>query len=1165
MRRPRWRPIVRLLAVAAGDRAFEYLLHRRWRPVVRLLAVAAFVAAALPSAGGAAQAQTLPSLSVADVTVAENVMGGKATVTVTLSATSTDDVTVDYETSTEMGDTATEDTDYKAVDDELTITAGTMSGTVEVEITDDSLDEANETFTFTLSSPTNATISDSTATVTITDNDDAPKLSVADVSVAENVMGGEVSVTVSLSEVSGRAVTVSYATSTEMGDTATADTDYAATTSGSLTIAAGSSSGTAKVAITDDTLDEDDETFTFTLSSPTNATIKDMEGSATVTITDNDAAPSLSVADVTVKEGVGSATLTVSLSAASGKTVTVGYATSSPTTTDAATAGTDYTAKSGTLTISAGDDEGTVSVTLASDTVDEDDEKFTFTLSSPTNATISDSSATVTIEDNPALSVADVTVDEDDGTATLTVSMDAEGAADVTVKYKTTDGSATAGSDYVAKSLSTLTIAKGDRSGTVSVSITDDTTDEHEEQFTFTLSVPSNASIKAMSGEATVKITDNDDPPELSVADVTVKEGAGTADLEVELSAASGKTVTVSYATSNGTAMAGSDYTSKTGSLTFTPGQTSQTVEVTLASDTVDEANETFTFTLSSPGNATFPSMSTTTSATVTIQDNPALSVANVTVNEDVGNATLTVLLDTEGAADVTVSYATSNGTATAGTNSDYTAVSSSLTIDAGETSGTVSVPIRDDTTDEHSETFTFTLSSPSNASIKAMSGAATVTITDNDDPPELSVEAVTVAEGAGTANLEVKLSEVSGKTVTVSYATANGTATAGTNGDYTSKTGSLTFTPGDESKTVSVTILEDLTDEHDETFTFTLTVDANSNATLGTASSATVTIIDNDPPPSMNVTGGGTVAEATGSVTLTVSLSLASGKTVTVDYATANGTATAPDDYTAVSDTFTFTPGDESKTVSVSIISDTEDEDDETFTFTLTNAENATLGTSSATITIGDNPALSVADVEVNEDAGNAVFTVSLDMVGSFQLTVDYATSDGTAKAPGDYSVTSGRLTFPAGTGALDVEVPIGDDSNQELAEDFVFTLSNPMNASISVASAEGLIHDNESPVLARAVPSVFAVFEVRLSAASGRDVSVDYATTDGTAIAGVNYIERAGMLTIPAGERRRHDPGADRRRHDRWREPVVQLAVEQSPERGSAQRAGDRRDHDP
>ena len=1026
-----------------------------------------------------------PSLSVADVSVAES---SSATVTVSLSAASGRTVTVDYATS---DGTATAGSDYTSASGTLTFTPGQTSKTVSVTVTDDTADEANETITFTLSDASNATISDASATVTITDNDDAPMLSVGDVSVAES---SNATVTVSLSAASGRTVTVDYATS---DGTATAGSDYTSA-SGTLTFTPGQTSKTVSVTVTDDSTDEANETFTFTLSSPSNASISD--ASATVTITDNDPPPMMSVADATVKEGDRGVTLTVSLSLASGKTVTVDYATSNAT----AVAGSDYTAASGSLTFAAGETSKTVSVTITSDTLNEDDETFTFTLSGAVNATIDDASATVTIEDNPTLTVADVTVDENSN-ATLTVSLDVAGAADVTVDYATSNGTAVASTDYTAAA-GTLTVSAGDTSGTVEVTISDDPTDEHDETFTFTLSGVANASISDSS--ATVTITDNDPPPTMSVADVTAKEGAGSVALTVSLSAASGKTVTVDYATSNGTATAGSDYTAVSDTLTFTPGQTSKTVSVTLASDTVDEDDETFTFTLSNPDNATFSD----SAATVTIEDNPTLTVADVTVGEGGGSVTLTVELDVAGAANVTVDYATSNGTATAG--SDYTAKTGELEVSAGDTSGTVSVSISDDPTDEHDETFTFTLSGVANASISDSS--ATVTITDNDPPPTMSVADVTVDEGAGVATLRVSLSLASGKTVTVNYATSDGTATAP--GDYTAASGTLTFTPGDTFKDVEVTISDDPTDEHDETFTFTLSGANNANFSDSVAS---VTITDNDPPPTMSVTGGGTVVEAAGRVTLTVALSLASGKIVTVDYATADGTAAAPDDYTAASDTLTFTPGDESKTVDVTIISDTDDEDDEAFTFTLTNADNATLVTSSATVTIGDNPALSVADVEVNEDAGSAVFTVSLDMAGSFQLTVDYATSDGTAKAPADYTTTSGTLTFTAGTTSLDVEVPIADDPNHELNEDFAFTLSNPTNASISGSTTEGLIIDNESPET-RSAPPVFAVFEVRLSAAGARDVTVDYATADGTAIAAVNYLARAGMLTIPAGERR-------------------------------------------
>ncbi|MXV91122.1 MAG: hypothetical protein F4004_10650, partial [Acidimicrobiia bacterium] len=117
---------------------------RPWRPVVRLLAVAVVVAATVPVTGGAAQAQTLPSLSVADMSVAEGT--ASVTMTVTLSATSTSQVTVDYATS---DDTATAGSDYTAVSGTLTFAAGDTTKTVSVTISDDSTDEDDETFKFT--------------------------------------------------------------------------------------------------------------------------------------------------------------------------------------------------------------------------------------------------------------------------------------------------------------------------------------------------------------------------------------------------------------------------------------------------------------------------------------------------------------------------------------------------------------------------------------------------------------------------------------------------------------------------------------------------------------------------------------------------------------------------------------------------------------------------------------------------------------------------------------------------------------------------------------------------------------------------------------------------------------------------------------------------------
>ena len=220
-----------------------------------------------------------------------------------------------------------------------------------------------------------------------------PTLSIDDVTTS-NEVAGNATFTVTLSEVSENTITVNYLTS---NGTATAGSDYTAIASTTLTFAPGDMSQEFTVAVLSDSLDEANETVTLTLSGAENATISDATG--TLTIADDDVAPSLSIDDVTKAEVVGSsttATFTVTLSAASGQTVTVSYATSNGT----ATAGSDYTAVSATtLTFSAGQTSKTFNVTVLADTSYEISETATLTLSSASNATISDATGTLTITD----------------------------------------------------------------------------------------------------------------------------------------------------------------------------------------------------------------------------------------------------------------------------------------------------------------------------------------------------------------------------------------------------------------------------------------------------------------------------------------------------------------------------------------------------------------------------------------------------------------------------------------------------------------------------------------------------------------------------------------------------------------------------------------------
>jgi hypothetical protein len=301
------------------------------------------------------------------------------------------------------------------------------------------LDEASETATLTLSNASNATISDATGTLTIVDDDDAPTLSIADISFTEAT--GDATLTVTLSEVSGQDVVVSYATS---DDTATAGTDYTAGT-GTITIPAGSTSATFNVAVTGDSIDEPNETVNVTLSNPTGATIAD--GTAVLTINDDDDTPSLSINDVSYTESgsAGNATFTVTLSAASGQDVEVDYATSNGT----AASGSDYTASTGTVTIACRKHTQTFTVPVLADTLDEASETATLTLSNASNATISDATGTLTIVDDdtaPTLSINDVSYTESGsaGNATFTVTLSEASGQEVTVDYASSDVSTTA-------------------------------------------------------------------------------------------------------------------------------------------------------------------------------------------------------------------------------------------------------------------------------------------------------------------------------------------------------------------------------------------------------------------------------------------------------------------------------------------------------------------------------------------------------------------------------------------------------------------------------------------------------------------------------------------------------------------------------------------------
>ncbi len=434
--------------------------------------------------------------------------------------------------------------------------------------------------------------------------------------------------------------------------------------------------------------------------------------------------------------------------------------------------------------------------------------------------------------------------------ANLEVSLEYASGDTVTVDYSVTGGTADgAGEDYTLAN-GTLTFDPGDETQNISITIVNDDLDENNETIVVTLSNPNNADLGAQTTH-TYTITDNDAAPSVAFSSGSSNgsENVTPANFTVNLSGASGLTVTVDYSVTGGTADGGgTDYTLANGTLTFNAGDTTENFSATIVNDAWDENDETIVIALSNPSNASLGGNST---HTYTIQDNDsaptvAFSAASSNGSESATPANMAVTLSGASGLTVTVDYSVTGGTADGG-GVDYTLANGTLTFTPGDTSENVSATIINDSWDENNETIIVTLSNPSNASLGGNT-AHTYTIQDNDSAPTVAFSAASSngSESATPANMAVTLSGASGLTVTVDYSVTGGTADGG-GVDYTLANGTLTFTPGDTSENVSATIVNDSWDEDDETIIVTL---ANpSNASLGGNTAHTYTIQDNDEP----------------------------------------------------------------------------------------------------------------------------------------------------------------------------------------------------------------------------------------------------------------------------------------------------------------------------
>jgi len=744
----------------------------------------------------------------------------------------------------------------------------------------------------------------------------------------------------------------------------------------------------------------------------------------------------------------------------------------------------------------------------------------------------------------PVLSTQAVAASEGAPYVDFVIRLDVVSLNEVRVNYATDNGSAVynSNSDYVYQA-GTLVFAPGELSKTVRIVLSDGTTEENTEFFWLDLNTAVNASVAQRYTPAF--IFDNDASPgvpSVSIWDVVVDESAGFADFFVYFSRPSATPLTVNYSTADDIATAGQDYTATSGSLSFAPGEVVKTVRVPILNDSLSELDERFQLLLSSPGGAHPASASAT--ATIGRNDGapaalPYISATPIAVSEGATTADFVVQLSAPALDVVRVNFATDNISAVYNSSADYTYLADTLVFAVGETTRVVQVPLSDGSLSEATEIFMLDLNTPAGAVVKQRCTQAL--IFDNDGTsgtPGISVSDVVVDESTQTANFYLSLDRASVNAVSVDYATEGVSAQAGA--DFVAAVGSLRFAPGEMVKTVSVRLLDDSLPEVDEVFK--LNIGNPQNATVSDAS-GTALIGRNDTAANSTpqlLVKPLVVGEGDTLATFVVQLSAPSGNEVRVNYATDNGTAiyNSSSDYVYTTGTLIFAPGETTLTVPVPMSNGTAAEPDEVFWLDLNTAVNASVPVRYTSALVIDNdgqsgtPAFSVRDTVVDESAQTISFFVTLDRPSSIPVSVSYSTVDATAQAGNDYAATTGLLRFAPGEVAQTVRVQLNNDDLPEADEFFELVLSNPFNATVADGRGSALIGRNDTaPVgqpyiqvapIAVGEGEVWARFVVQLSAPAQSEVSVNYATDNGTALynSASDYVYQASTLRFAPGE---------------------------------------------
>jgi hypothetical protein len=542
--------------------------------------------------------------------------------------------------------------------------------------------------------------------------------------------------------------------------------------------------------------------------------------------------------------------------------------------------------------------------------------------------------------------------------------------AAISIDYATSNGTAASGTDYTA-TRGTLNWAENDSTlRTIAVPINNAKPFAGSRTFLLALTDPSAGTAIGSPGSASVTISGSASALEgslqLSAAAYAVAQNGGSLTVTVNRTGGSSGAVSVGYGTTNGTAIAGTDFSAASGILQWADGDSAAKSFAVPISNAVPFINsKTFTVALTNAGSGA--AMTTPNTATATIAGDMSAPVGTLefgastyTVAQNAGSATLAVDRTGGSSGPSSISYTATNGTAVSGT--DFTAATGTLQWADGDASAkSLSIPISNATPFSGTKSFTVALSAPSAGASISSPATATVAISGDAATPVgtlvLSAAGDSVAQNAGSVTVTVDRTGGSGGAIGVTYGEVNGSAVAGT--DYTATSGTLKWADGDATpKTFSVPVSNAAPFSGSKSFTVDLS-SPTGGAALGSPNSASISIAG-DAVAAVGTlqlsSSGYSVAQSGGSLTVTVNRTGGSNGVVSVAYSAANGTADAGADFTASGGTLNWVSGDAaSKTFSIPISNATPFSGSKTFSVSLSSpGGGATLGSpSSANVTI--------------------------------------------------------------------------------------------------------------------------------------------------------------------------------------------------------------------